>query len=231
MGDGELHKGHRQRMFKKFVENGINCFEDHEQLEMLLFSIYTRCNTNEISHRLISRFGSVEKVFEASIDELKAVKDVGETAAIRISFFGEFFRVLTTKKPKNISLNSSKKIIEYCCSLYTLPTSREIIYALYLDSKLNLISQSEVGRGSTDFANLDARTAVQGAIAADCVNMVLVHNHPSGSSLVSNADINTTREFADLLQKIRLSLTDHIIICGDAGHSLRSMELMKDIWS
>ncbi len=134
MGDGELHKGHRQRMFKKFVENGINCFEDHEQLEMLLFSIYTRCNTNEISHRLISRFGSVEKVFEASIDELKAVKDVGETAAIRISFFGEFFRVLTTKKPKNISLNSSKKIIEYCCSLYTLPTSREIIYALYLDS-------------------------------------------------------------------------------------------------
>lgn len=231
MGDGELHKGHRQRMFKKFVQNGINCFEDHEKLEILLFSIYTRCNTNEISHRLISHFGSVEKVFEAGIDELKTVKDVGEQAAIRIRYFGDFFRGLTAKTPKNISLNSSQKIIDYCCSLYTLPMSREVIYALYLDSKLNLISQSEVGRGSTDFANLDARTAVRDAIAADSVNIVLVHNHPSGSNIVSNADINATREFANLLRKLRLTLTDHIIVCGDTGHSLRSMELMKDIWS
>lgn len=231
MGDGELHKGHRQRMFKKFLENGINCFEDHEQLEVLLFSVYTRCNTNEISHRLISRFGSLEKVFEAGIDELKTVKDVGEQAAIRIRYFGEFYRALTTKKPQSISLISSKKIIDYCRSLYALPTSREIIYALYLDSKFNLISQSEVGRGSTDFANLDVRTAVHDALEADCANIVLVHNHPSGSKLVSNADINTTREFANLLRKMRLSLTDHIIVCGDTGHSLRSMEIMKDIWS
>lgn len=231
MGDGNLHKGHRQRMFKKFVDNGIDCFEDHEQLEVLLYSVYTRCNTNEISHRLISRFGSLEKVFEAGIDELKTVEDVGEQAAIRIRFFGEFFRAMSTKKPKNISLNSSQKIIKYCCSLYALPTSREIIYALYLDSKFNLISQSEVGRGSTDFANLDARSAVRDAISADCVNIVLVHNHPSGSNIVSNADINATREFANLLQKLRLSLVDHIIVCGDTGHSLRSMELMKDIWS
>lgn len=231
MGDGNLHKGHRQRMLKKFVDNGISCFEDHEQLEVLLYSVYTRCNTNEISHRLISRFGSLEKVFEASIDELKTVENVGKQAAIHIRFLGEFFRAFTTKKSENISLNSSQKIIDYCCDLYALPTSREIIYALYLDSKFNLISQSEVGRGSTDFANLDARAAVRDAIAADCVNIVLVHNHPSGSNIVSNADINTTREFANLLCRLRLSLVDHIIVCGDTGHSLRSMELMKDIWS
>ncbi|MBD5130598.1 MAG: RadC family protein [Ruminococcaceae bacterium] len=231
MGDENLHKGHRQRMFKKFVDNGIGCFEDHEQLEVLLFSIYPRCNTNEISHRLITRFGSLEKVFEASIDELRSVKDVGEQAAMRIRYFGEFIKSLTAKRPKNISLSSSRKMIDYCCSLYSLPISREIIYTLYLDSKYNLISQSEVGRGSTDFANLDAWTAVHDAMAAESVNIVLVHNHPSGSNIVSNADINATREFANLLQKLKLSLTDHIIVCGDTGHSLRSMELLKDIWS
>ncbi len=231
MGESNLHEGHRQRMYKKYIENGIKTFEEHEQLEILLYSVFTRCNTNEISHRLIARFGSIEKVFEASIDELKDVEGIGETAAIKINFFGEFFRMLSLKHPANISLNSSQKLIDYCCTLYTMPTSREIIYALYLDGNLNLISQSEVGRGKTDFANLDFKALARGIFLSECVNLILVHNHPSGNNIVSNADINTTRELFNFIQKLRISLIDHIIVCGNTGHSLRSMEFMKDIWN
>lgn len=231
MGDGNLHDGHRQRMYKKYIKNGIKSLEDHEQLEILLYSIFTRCNTNEISHRLISRFGSIEKVFDANIDELKTVEGIGETAAIKINFFSEFFRLLSTKHPSNLSLSSSKKIVEYCCTLYSMPTSKEIIYALYLDSNLNLMSQSEVGRGKTDFANLDLKLLVKGIFLSECINVVLVHNHPSEKNFFSDSDIITTRELFSYLQKLRVTLIDHIIVCGNTGHSLRSMELMKDIWN
>lgn len=217
-------------MYKKYILNGIKSFDDHEQLEILLYSVFTRCNTNEISHRLIARFGSLEKVFEASIDELKTVEGIGETAAIKINYFGELFRMLTAKNPTNISLNTSLKLIDYCLTLYTMPTSREIIYALYLDSNLNLISHTEVGRGKTDFANLDLKMLVKGIFRTECVNLVLVHNHPSGKEIISNADICTTRELSAFLQKLRISLTDHIIIHGNTGHSLRSMDYIKDTW-
>lgn len=231
MGDGELHKGHRQRMLKKYLENGIKCFEEHEILEIVLFGIFTRCNTNEISHRLISKFGALEKVFEAKLGELKDVSGVGDAAAAMICFLGDFFRLLNAAKPKNVSLSSAESIIKYCRSLYPSSASRETVFALFLDSDYTLISQSEIERGGTNYANIDMRRLLKDALNSDCEKVILVHNHPSGSSLVSSADINATRELARTLKIMNIALTDHIIVCGDAGHSLRAMEIMKDVWN
>ena len=231
MGDGELHKGHRQRMLKKYIMNGIDCFEDHEKLEIALFTIFSRCNTNDISHRLISEFGSLNKVFETDYKDLQKIKGIGENAAIMISFLGDLFRSLVNKKPKGVVLDSTKKIIDYCCGLYTAAPSKEIVYGLFLDSKFNLISQSEIEKGGTNFAGFDVKTFTKIALNSDCTDVILVHNHPSGSRIASTADINTTREIADLLEKVDVRLADHIIVCGETGHSLRSMEIMKDIWS
>ena len=81
MAEESIHKGHRQRMLKRYLEHGIDSFEDHELLEIFLFSAYTRRNTNDIAHRLIERFGSLEGVMHADYDALCEVDDVGPTAA------------------------------------------------------------------------------------------------------------------------------------------------------
>lgn len=231
MGDGELHKGHRQRMLKRFMTSGISSLEDHEKLEMILFGIYTRCNTNDISHRLIAKFGSLEKVLETAPTLLEKVEGVGEKAAQMIFFYGEFFRTMNVRKPKNIKLDSAAAIIEYCRKLYPSSISKEIGYALYLDGKYNLIWQTELGKGTVTSVNIDTRLLIQEAINSGCKNVILVHNHPSGTKLISNADINTTREAAHLLKSVGPLLVDHIIICGDTGHSLRASEMLKDVWN
>ena len=41
-----IHSGHRQRMLKKYLEHGIDCFEEHEILEIFLYTAYSRRNTN-----------------------------------------------------------------------------------------------------------------------------------------------------------------------------------------
>ena len=51
------HEGHRQRMWQKYLEHGIGIFQEHELLEMLLFVLIPRVNTNVISHDLINRYG------------------------------------------------------------------------------------------------------------------------------------------------------------------------------
>ena len=85
-----IHKGHRQRMLKRYLEHGIDSFEDHELLEIFLFSAYSRRNTNDIAHRLIERFGSLEGVMHADYDALCEVDDVGPTAAGLICFLKDF---------------------------------------------------------------------------------------------------------------------------------------------
>lgn len=71
------HDGHRQRMKNAFAEHGLESFDDVHALEFLLFYVRARCNTNEIAHELLDRFGSLDAVFEASVEELSNVDGVG----------------------------------------------------------------------------------------------------------------------------------------------------------
>ena len=48
------HSGHRERMRKKFIENGFDVFETHEALEMFLYYAIPRKDTNPLAHRLLT---------------------------------------------------------------------------------------------------------------------------------------------------------------------------------
>ena len=65
-----MHEGHRDRMRQKFLQDGLDSFESHEALEMLLYYANPRKDTNEIAHRLIEDCGSLYDVFDAPIDTL-----------------------------------------------------------------------------------------------------------------------------------------------------------------
>jgi DNA repair protein RadC len=65
MGGENLHTGHRERLRKHFQEEGLDTFEDHQILELLLFHVIPRGDTNPIAHRLIKKFGSFSAVLEA----------------------------------------------------------------------------------------------------------------------------------------------------------------------
>ena len=103
-----IHSGHRQRMLKKYLEHGIDCFEDHEILEIFLFTAYSRRNTNDISHQLINRFGSLEGVLNAGYDEIVEEKNVGVTAAALISFMKDFARKYNRTQLAGMKLSSSE---------------------------------------------------------------------------------------------------------------------------
>ena len=81
---GGIHEGHRARMRTKLMESGERVFADHELLEVLLYYAIPRRDTNELAHRLLEQFGSLQGVLSASAQELACVKGVGEYAAAHI---------------------------------------------------------------------------------------------------------------------------------------------------
>ena len=62
-----MHEGHRMRMKQKFLKEGLDAFESHEVLEMLLYYIIPQKNTNELAHQLLESFGSFSAVLEAPV--------------------------------------------------------------------------------------------------------------------------------------------------------------------
>ncbi len=229
MPDNNIHKGHRQRMMKKYLEHGIDCFEEHEILEILLFSCYPRRNTNDIAHALISRFGSLSGVLNASIDDLCDVENVGPSAATMISFFKDFALRHAHEDFSGIVLATRPQLLDFCYGLLK-DCMIEVAHVLLLDDAYSLISESRVSCGVTSSVEFDLKTIATRALNNKCSKVVLVHNHPHGVLLPSAADVSTTRRVAVNLSAIGIELVDHIIVNEEYAYSMRFAGILPDIW-
>ncbi|HCF82786.1 MAG TPA: hypothetical protein DER68_02140 [Ruminococcaceae bacterium] len=226
----ELHSGHRKRMLERFLAKGIDCFEEHEILEVLLFSIFTRCNTNEISHRLIGKFGSLMNVLSASKNDLMTVSGVGENAAGYICFLGEFFtKFRSNAADKRRPLNSPEKLAEYAKTLFT-GSGEETAYVVLLDRSLCLVGSEKIAEGLPDVSHIAPKNILRAALGKKSENIVLVHNHPDGAASFSAADISATRHLINLLREIDIEMKDHIIISGENVCSMRSLGFFNEYW-
>ena len=92
------HSGHRERMRKKFIENGFDVFETHEALEMFLYYAIPRKDTNPLAHRLLDRYITVGGVCDAPIDELMKEFGLSENAAALLKMLPEMARLYTESK-------------------------------------------------------------------------------------------------------------------------------------
>jgi len=80
-GSSEIHANHRNRMRYRVRKDGVTSLADHELLEFFLFDVIPRRNTNITAHLLLDKFGSLDKVFSASVSELMEVEGIGEVTA------------------------------------------------------------------------------------------------------------------------------------------------------
>ncbi len=211
-----LHSGHRDRLKKRFLHQGLDGFTDIQALELLLFYSIPRQDTNPIAHKLLDHFGSLSQVLEAPAEELMKVGGIKEHSAVLLNLINEMSRFYLVDKARRERVLLT---IEDCAR-YLLPCfySRnvETVYLLCLDAKCKVLSCKEVGEGSVNSAGISVRKIVETAIREGATTVVLAHNHPSGIAVPSAEDIQTTRRIAAALQSVEVQLADHIVVAdGD----------------
>lgn len=210
-----IHSGHRSRMKRRFLEQGLDGFTDIQALELLLFYSVPRQDTNAIAHRLLNRFGSLSQVLEAPIEELAKVEGVGEHSAVLLHLINEMGRYYLIDRARREQVLPT---IEDCAR-YLQPRfygrSTETVFLLCLDAKCKVLCCREVGEGSVNSAGISVRRIVETALREGASAVVLAHNHPSGIALPSPEDIQTTRRVAAALQSVEIQLADHIVMADD----------------
>lgn len=114
-----VHDGHRARMKARFVRNGLDNFDDHSVLELLLFYAVPRRDVNELAHALLDHFGTLDAVFEASYEDMMRVPGVGENVATLLTLIPQVGRrYQMAKRRQQTILRSSEDAGNYLVPLY-----------------------------------------------------------------------------------------------------------------
>ena len=227
MGVDPRFVNHRERVRKRFLREGLEHFEQHNQLELLLFYAIPQRDTNGIAHDLIQRFGSISRVMDASVEELMTVDGIGERAAVLLKLVPALARSYTLDHLGKVrTFQSGEELKEYLLALYTGCT-KERVYLLLFDNRDTLLRTVQIGEGDLTAALFSTRDIVQQVLLYNkTTKVILSHNHPVGLALPSHADQTATDEIQRALSSVEVTLYDHIIVSGNREcYSLRERRI------
>lgn len=104
---------------------------------------------------------------------------------------------------------------------------REEFHVLLLDTRNRIIKSVRISQGGLAAAVIHPRDIFREAVKANAASIVLVHNHPSGDSSPSQADIESTRKFAELGKMMGIPVLDHVIIGAESSSSFSRLGLFE----
>lgn len=210
-----LHEHHRQRMKNRALIEGLDNFEPHNVLELMLFFVLPQVDTNDIAHELINRFGSFEAVFSAPIEELVKITGVKHHAATFLKLLPEFSRYYAQEQanPKIVKRPSKEQIAEMFLS-YFIGRTEETVVCMFLDEKGYLIDIKPMFSGSINSVSFSYRQLVNEALCLNAYKVAVAHNHPSSAPIPSQEDIDTYRNLKRSLAQMHIDLIDSYIVAG-----------------
>lgn len=210
-----VHSGHRERLVKKFTEFPES-FSEHELLEMFLFPLLPRKDTNEIAHRLINSFGGIKNVFKATAEQLKTVSGVGDRTASYIVLYGKMFKK-ATDVPKKQILNPFTSFENTKREMFALFNGQksEKFYFFLLNNNYEVVFQMEYFGNDDDSVFADTAEIAKAISLHNAKFAIMAHNHPSGNVNPSAADDEATRKFYVICRLHGINLVDHIIVSKD----------------
>lgn len=224
-----IHDDHRKRVKARYLEFGAEVFDDYQLLELYLFYSNPRADVNPLAHQLINQFGSLPGVLNASVEELTAVKGVGEHAAISLRLISDLNRrSQMARSSRKDLITSAEDGAEYLIPHF-YGSQVELVYLLCLDPQGRVLHCSRLsgGDGTPTFASFDQRKLIAAALEHRASSVLLAHNHLSGSTEPSQEDLDATRHAAQALRMIHVHLLDHLIIADNDYRSLRQSGLLN----
>lgn len=223
MAQNSAHDGHRQRLKERFKKEGLENFEFHNALELLLFYSIPYKDTNETAHLLLDNFGTLKNLLDAPIEEIVKIQGVGENSASLLKLVKEFTKKSVEEYNKKITILGDVKSAKSYCERLLYGCTVEEIRLICLDNKRGIIHSEKICEGTVNHCLVDMRKIVENALKHNSAMVMLAHNHPRGDCRPSVDDIEFTNKIKALFNSINIELVDHIIVGEDSVHSMAAM--------
>ncbi len=222
----ELAEGHRARLKARLVESNLGSVADYEILELILCLAIPRKDVKNLAKTLIKKFGSLGKVINAEQALLTQVSGVGPAVISTFRVFRETIASVTKEQIAETNVLSSwDKMIEYVRSTMGY-NSTEQLRILFLNNKNMLLADEFQDYGTVSSISIYPREILKKVIHHSASGVILIHNHPSGSTTPSKADLELTEITSRALATLDVKLLDHIIISSTSHYSLKAHHLI-----
>ena len=201
---------------------GVEALSAQEILAVILGRGIAGESVMVTAQRLLSQFGGLMGVANASIEELSGIRGIGIAKAAQIKAAVEL-----GNRADGHSETDIKPLVKTPEDIADLVKSRlknkkkEYFLAILLDTKNHLIKISEISIGSLDSSIVHPREVFKEAISASAAAVIFVHNHPSGDTEASDDDIRLTKRLAEAGEIVGIEVLDHVIISNSVFLSMK----------
>jgi len=219
----DLPKEERPR--ERLVKFGEQVLSAQELLQIILGRGIAGESVTVTAQKLLLQFGNLQKLAEASIEELSSVRGIGLAKATQIKATFEIGRRLSTQvlPYKSKELTDPKKVYQLIKNRLK-NYHKEHFYIIVLNSRN--WSLAEVSIGSLNASIVHPREVFAEAIKNKAASVIFVHNHPSGDPQPSPEDVAITRRLEEAAKIFDIKLLDHIIITKDTFLSFKKQNLI-----
>ncbi len=212
-----------ERPRERLLAQGAQVLTASELLAIILRTGVTGCDAVSLGQHLIDKFGGLRGLLAAEADALLAVHGLGMAKVAELLAISEINRRALEERLQAGKLMDQPDTVRQYCMARLGHLRIEHCVALYLDSQYRLIVCEEVSRGTLTQASVYPREIIKAALHHHAAALILAHNHPSGVSEPSRADLALTRHLRKALALVDVRLLDHLIVTANEATSLAEL--------
>lgn len=218
-----------ERPYEKCFSNGPEILTDCELLSVILRTGTNGISAYDLSGKILSldnTDGSLLSIMHLSKEQLLELKGIGRVKAVQIMCIGELAKRIASMDAKaKLRLDKPVTIAEYYMEKMR-HLEQENLVTIFLDAKCNMIKDKTLSTGTVNQSIISAREIFIEALKCNAVNIILIHNHPSGDCTPSKDDVTSTLKMMEAGKLIGIPVLDHIIIGDHRYSSLKELKLI-----
>lgn len=210
--------------YERCIRHGVQSLSNRDLLAVILRTGAKGRNVMELAGellRLVPEREGFTGLRRLSLDELSKVKGIGKVKAVQMKCLLEIARRMAREEAGEGTYFTSPSAVANYYMEDLRHEEQEVLLLLMLNQRGRLIKERYMFKGTVNASVISPREIFVEALAARAVQIILLHNHPSGDASPSQEDLNVTRRIKEAGQLLGIALTDHIIIGEHAYVSLR----------
>ncbi|OCA91254.1 hypothetical protein A8F94_05180 [Bacillus sp. FJAT-27225] len=210
-----------ERPRERFIAGGPSSLSNHELIALLLRTGTKDESVLQLANRLLSHFEGLRLLKAASLEEITAIKGIGQAKAIQLMAALELGgRVANLSNHERYVIRSPEDGANYVMNEMRF-LSQEHFVCLYLNTKNQVLHKQTIFIGSLNASIVHPREVFKEAFRRSAASIICLHNHPSGDPTPSREDIEVTKRLSECGKIIGIDVLDHLIIGENKFVSLK----------
>lgn len=211
---------------EKLMNYGSESLSDSELLAILLRTGSQKMNVIQMAGALLDHFGGLRHLARKDWQDLQVIPGMGKVKSITLQAVFELARrIEVAGLGDQIQITAPQDAVAYFGPKLR-DLTKEVFLVAFLNNAKIVTGYKKVSSGGATATIVDPAEVMRQAVMNEAHSIILLHNHPSGNTKESSADIQLTKRITKAGKLLGIPVNDHIIIAGDGYTSLKAKGLM-----